>query len=321
MRCASLLGLSAQRLRDDEAGQVVIAVARPTWQRLSRCLLFVGLGIALFWTGSAWLVARPVSSATLLLGQPTPLTGNGPVLTLNEVFVVPSGGETPRVLSAQLTAQCGEAVRPVTLRSGRGASLRQWHLRLVSTRKAASVRVEQANGHAADVYSVDGPRTVGKRARVFFTTQQEEQLVAAPQANLVIRLASYTGQSDAHQGLSAELLDGQSGAVLAQTIVESTATLAARGYRAVVTPEVAIEVQAEPLLKRIILIAAITMAGIGAAAQIVWPGRRAWFGVEASGAIWLLGTQHAPWDRHWVRRLIATIDVGSQPASQSLSAI
>ncbi|MEN6480348.1 MAG: hypothetical protein ABFD20_12030 [Anaerolineales bacterium] len=309
--CARLVGLS-DSLSQGDAPQVLL-VARPRGQRWRRACLYVGLALCAGCLGRAWLADPAPSAAYLLLGQRTPLANSRLICRLDEVAVSRDAAGRAHVQAAWLSLEQQGQWRPLTLRRGLGAVAAGRYLWLGDSREAASVYVQQASGHSVPAYPIDGARPEGDRARVSFTSRQQEQLVAAPQARLLVRLVYYASGPD--RGLSAELLDGASGALLAQGRVDGGTTLSTPSYRVTILPEVAVQVRTQPLAERVAWLAALLLIAGGLVAHACWPGRRAWLAVLPDGDLWLLDAAGPPWARGWRRRLAALIAIPEEAPS------
>ena len=212
-----------------------------------------------------------------------------------------------RLQTATISAQGRERDRRVRVAPGDGALAAGRWLRVRDSLAAAGVRLDGAQGQALTVYPIDGARPAGHTARVWFTLTQQEQLVVAPEAGLLVRLVRYADGNGQQGDLYAEVLDGEDGAVLAQAEVSALTALRARGLTITVTPEIAVQVAVQPLLERLLWWAAGALLVLGAVAQLCWPQRRAWLAVAAQGDIWLLDASFLPWDRHWLARLQALL--------------
>jgi len=182
-------------------------------------------------------------------------------------------------------------------------------LRFQNSLTSAGVRIEQLGGRVTTAYPIDGARPVGETARVWFTPLQQEQLVAAPGVGLLVRLVRYADTNDHRGGLYAEVLDGDSGAVLAEAAVSAPTTLSARGLAIAITPEIAVQVATQPLAERLLWYVAGIAIAMGAVAHVCWPQRRAWLAIADEGDIWLLDACALPWDRRWLERLAALLAV------------
>jgi hypothetical protein len=192
---------------------------------------------------------------------------------------------------------------------GDGALVAGRWLRVRGSLMAAGVWVEGPGGQALAAHPIDGARPMGDTARVWFTPVQQEQLVAAPQAGLLVRLVRYADANGQQGVLYAEVLDGNSGAVLTEAEVAAPVALRARGLTVTVTPEIAVRVASQPLSERLLWWVAGVLLAAGALAHVCWPRRQAWLAIAAQGDIWLLDARALPWDRRWLARLQALLAV------------
>ncbi len=128
-----------------------------------------------------------------------------------------------------------------------------------------------------------------------------------------MRLVYYASGPD--RGLSAELLDGNSGALLAQGRVDGPTTLSTPSYRVTLLPEVAVQVHTQPLAERMVWLAALLLIAGGLVAHARWPGRRAWLAVLPDGDLWLLDAAGPPWARGWRHHLAALVAIPKEAPS------
>jgi hypothetical protein len=290
------------------AASAVLAV-RPMAQRWWRAALYVGVAMAAGGGAGGALRTQAAPTSVLLLGQPTMLERTGLLLTLDEAAVTSLPGGELRLQSAQIGVQGRGVERQVHMGPGDGALVAGRWLRVRGSLMAAGVWVEGPGGQALAAHPIDGARPMGDTARVWFTPVQQEQLVAAPQAGLLVRLVRYADANGQQGVLYAEVLDGNSGAVLTEAEVAAPVALRARGLTVTVTPEIAVRVASQPLSERLLWWVAGVLLAAGALAHVCWPRRQAWLAIAAQGDIWLLDARALPWDRRWLARLQALLAV------------
>jgi hypothetical protein len=271
-----------------------IAVARRAGPRAwLPSLGYVGVLLLLSAAVVGWRWGWRGDDVTLLLGETRSLDGPGEIgARLDEVILTLGGREGGPRVDSRLTltggGQTSEGVATGPHRSARfaGASLYQ-----VGDGPAARVQVREAKGRTFDITEAVGSQPSRQVARVAFSDSQQERLLVAPAADLVIRMVRYASLPS--QGISGPALHVQlsrwsSGQALAESFLGGDGTLRAVGVDGELVVDVALEAyvvlraEREPELP--LAVAGGLLALLGLLSAILWPERRVHVALRARDA-------------------------------------
>ncbi len=194
------------------------------------------------------------ASLLLTLGESQPLDQRGTSVLLDQIRIEGASADLVPQLAAHVTLQnpAWSDSRQAWLSPEDPARIDGTRLRLVGYGPAARVTARSADGSRYDLLSLDNTDAVASPlARVSFVNSQE-QLLAVPEAGLVIHLIYYSPASapgSARGALDVEVWRSSDGQLLSQTLTSEAAVVQAGKAELRITPEYAVTLQAaqEPL--------------------------------------------------------------------------
>jgi hypothetical protein len=165
----------------------------------------------------------------------------GLAVRLEELRIVPRPDGTLARLDSQLSLlQGATALRALNLGLGRSARYEGLALYQVGYGPAVRVRAQTAQGEVLALQRLVGDPAPGPALRVRFSGSQQEQLLAIPKADLVLRLVYYPtlpAQGLQRPTLHAQLLRGSDNQLVAEAFLSSGGQLS--------TPAAQVELQVE----------------------------------------------------------------------------
>ncbi|HHX63378.1 MAG TPA: cytochrome c biogenesis protein ResB [Chloroflexi bacterium] len=156
--------------------------------------------------------------------------------------------------------------------------------------------------------------------RVPLTGSTQEQLLAAPQGGIILRLLYYRPQNTPNasdDGILVQVLHGTDGRILDERQLAGNARFHVEGVTLDITPEyyVALRVEHEPEIPLAALGASLMLIGLGAG--IVWPPRAAWLVLHDDGdsTVCRLAVPHHEASAAWARTVKALLDEEAERGS------
>ncbi len=146
---------------------------------------------------------------------------------------------------------------------------------------AARLSVQQGDGTALNLQQMLSETEPRHVLRVRFSERQQEQLVAVPEAGLIVRLIQYPNASREERGtLHVEVLRGQDGVLIAEQFLTDAGTITTNGIVVHVAPEyhVTLRAEREPELPLAALGGVLVVLGM--CGLIVWPPRENWVSIS-----------------------------------------
>jgi hypothetical protein len=258
---------------------------------------------------------------SLTLGETRPLPGDPTLaLRLDQVAISPTqgtfeslftlfrDGDDPASLG-QLTLGRTKPKRIVGGDSGDGHVAARLYQRDYGP--AARVTAQTADGRRLRIYHLVGAVPPAETFRVAFEGRQSEELLAIPEADLVLRLVYYASlpTQDLDETVHLQILKGQSRALLAEAFMTGRDQLRTLDVMVTVVPEyyVTLQLQREP--ETPLLLAGGLMCLLGVVALALWPPRHLWIGIERHGenhAACQLLTPHGS-ESEWLRCIVALL--------------
>ncbi len=288
------VGLALAKALPVPEGLLLIAQSR-TRLRCARALLPLGVLVFIGALGVQAALGAHSAAQPLLLGHRAPLPFQGGCeVGLDEIRAMPKGKGLAWV-EADITCWKGsEALGSLMIRKGRPRALGRLAfylsgygpaVRLSAYRQGAGDREEVlpllplANGQGAQPL-----------VRVGFAGEEEQQ-VALPAQNLIVRLVYYPPEPHASgQGavVHVQALSGRDGQVLAEEFVRQGAVQFSVGpVRLVAAPEYYILLGAERRAAQPLFIIGVLAGLAGLVARFLWPPRLVWLALRQEGEGWL----------------------------------
>jgi hypothetical protein len=177
------------------------------------------------------------------------------------------------------------------------ARLGRWHpwfrdgllIRQVGQGPALHLSVRDASGAAPALLWLTERQSAEPLAYLQFSAEQQEQQVALPSANLVLRLVYYPqGANDAAPTphFRAEALSGRDGRVLGELVFSSEADWQVTGLRVVMAPARYIVLQVTRPAGLPLAAVGLALGLMGLAASRIWPAQRLWLAMVGQDGRW-----------------------------------
>ncbi len=320
-RASALVGLDLNPLgADDEDIRLGIA-QRAGLERWLPGLFYLGI-VLLLLAGVVrhhFGITSPPWSLTL--GETRPLPGDPTLaLRLDQVTIAPAQGTFESLLTL-LRDDNGTrsleqlAVGPTKPNRVAGGDSGDGHIaaRLyqLGYGPAARVTAQAADGSRLRIYHLVGAVPPAETFRVAFEGRQSEELLAIPEADLVLRLVYYASlpAQDLDETVHLQILKGQSRTLLAEAFMTGPDQLRTLDVTVAVVPEyyVVLQLQREP--ETPLFLAGGLMCLLGVVALALWPPRHLWIGIERHGAhhaVCQLLTPHGS-ESEWLRCIVALL--------------
>jgi hypothetical protein len=219
-----------------DEGRCALAV-RPLAHRLAAASLYLGLLLLLAAGAALWRQGWVSVSSPLVLGEPVAL---GPPVALKvelqelQLLHEPEGGLRLAGAIIGLARPEGET-SSLALVAGRVTHYAGRWISISKELPAARFAVLDAAQGDLELYPMVGSLPAALVQRVAFRAQ-EEYLLAAPDANLLIR-ATYVGDTELSCCLQVQALDGRDGALLGEAFVSEPTDLSIGDVTVRVVPE------------------------------------------------------------------------------------
>jgi hypothetical protein len=320
-RASALVGLDLTPLSADEEDVRLGIAQRAGLGRWLPGLFYLGIVLLLLagvvrhhfgFTSPPW---------SLTLGETRPLPGDPTLaLRLDQVAIAPTQGTFESLLTLlsdgddtgsleQLTLGPTKPNRVAGGDSGDGPFASR--LYQLGYGPAARVTAQTADGSRLRIYHLVGAVPPAETFRVAFEGRQSEELLAVPEADLVLRLVYYASlpAQDLDETVHLQILKGQSRNLLAEAFMTGPDQLRTMDVTVTVMPEyyVVLQLQREPEIP--LFIAGGLLCLLGIVALALWPPRRLWIGLQRHGedhAVCQLLTPHHR-DSEWLRCLLALL--------------
>ena len=276
---------------------------QPFRRRVWAASLYLGLILLIMSLSAMWRYGAAASSPYLVLGQTTwvatPVAKQVELVELDLLF---EPQQELGILAARVTLTEAEGTtRQLRVRPNRLAQTRGWWVSIASHAPAARIVVLDRHGAGLEVYPMVGSQPADLVQRVALVGH-EEQLLAAPEANLLIRVLG-VGAGEGLCCIHVQALDGRQGALLAEAFVYQPTDLSVGEVTLRVTPEraVALRFYRAPGLGLAALAAALILCG--AIGHVVAPPRRAEislaYSADLGGWVVVLAASSRPKRSHW----------------------
>jgi len=227
-RALALAGLGTTRRLDSHGVQYALA-RRIGWRRWLPGLFYLGLLAMLLATvveGQLGWVGRPVE---LALGETQPLDrSTGLTVRLEQIAFLPrDDGSMRRFDSLVWLLRGGIVVKRVVVGPGRPATYQGLTLYQLDDGPAVQIGAWNAEGKALQIADMAGRLAAQPHLR--FSGQQQEQLLAIPQADLVVRLLHYPSlpaRGIRGRALHVQVRRGSDGQLLAEEFLSESGSIA-----------------------------------------------------------------------------------------------
>lgn len=305
----------AQRV--ESSGRVHICAVDELKRRLWRAAFYAGLCLLLLAAllratlgPSAFWKAEPVD---LCVGEETTFKAPKPLTVRLErlSYHHDAHGELDWYASTLRVQESGALEKELTLRPHSGAAYAGLRVYQTGYGPAARVRLWE-QGSPITLYVPDDPAQPQAAARLRFDQQRQEQMLAAPEAGLVLRLTYHPADvPSSREGtpLQLKVLRASDGEALHEAWIDGDDNLALDGFEIEVSPEYYVTVGAtrDRLLWLAILGGALTLAGL--AGHLYAPERKVWLAAPAAGErrACHLGTASRWRDAAWLAELRASL--------------
>ncbi len=212
-------------------------VALPLIRRLAAAGLYLGVLLLLDAAGILWRQGWVSASAPLLLGDAVQV---GPPVSLaaqlDELQLLPEPQAGLGLAAATvLLGDSGGEMEPVVLLPGRAVRYGGGWVALFREISSARFVALDANGMGLELYPMVGSRPAAYVQRVAFATA-EEHLLAAPDANLLVR-AVLLEEAEAPARIQVQALDGRDGSLRGEAFVAEPTDLAIGEVTVRIVPE------------------------------------------------------------------------------------
>lgn len=248
-------------------------------------IFYLGLLVFLFASVVQWRYGWVGPRIDLALGETRSLGGRaGLDARLDQIELLPRPDGTIRRFNSRV-ALLRDSVEEaaLTLRLDRRAVHSGISLYQLGFGPAVRLSARRADGESLQIHRMLGDTTPARTLRVRFTDEQQERLLAAPEAGLVIRLVYYPSlpaQGIRGRALHVQVLRGRDGQLLTERLLADAGRVAANG----VTLDLAFEYYAvlraegEPDLAFALTGGSLMLLGI--AAFVAWPPRGVWMAMR-----------------------------------------
>lgn len=252
-------------------------------------LFYLGLLLLLSSALVGWRFGWHGEDLELVLGETRPLGIGDLAVRLDELAVLPNEDDTMQRLDSLMALLDGpETVTQMITGLGRRATHGNLSLYQVGYGPAARVSARGAQGQVLSVRRMLGDKSPQRQVRLRFAEQNQEQLLAVPEARLAIRLVHYpslAAQDIAGRVLHVQVYEEASGKLLAEQFLSQEGQLLVNGVTITLAPEyyVVVRPEKEPELPLAFAGGLLALVGLGAA--VVWPPRETWITVLGQGAV------------------------------------
>jgi len=268
-------------------------------------LLYLGI-LVLIGTASVWSKTEERLPVPLAVGQSRRIaSADGLGLRLDQITVTPVDNANVAVTAYVTATRSDGQERKVTLRYGHPARVWGQRLHLLDTGPALRVTARDAQGGALTVYHLVGAVPPSEEFRVTFPRGQGEELLAIPDADLVLRLVRYAqGGTEETEAFEVQVYEGRSRALLLEASVGGATTLRAGTIEVALIPEPYVDLSVGREFRSVPLLIAAALLLIGGGAGLRWPRRTVWLVPTpplAEGGLLLVSRSQA--GEPWVRAL------------------
>ncbi len=266
------------------------AVARRTG--LSRAfpgLFYLGVLVLLLATLVGWRFGWRGAEIELVLGETRVLDRRANLaVRLDEIEFLPGKEGTMRRFDSRLSL-LGSSKSPqrVTVGQGQRAAWGGLSLYQLGYGPAVRVTVEDEQGRPLNVQRVIGDTAPRRVLRERFSGQQQEQLLAVPEADLLLRLLHYPtlpGQGIPGRALHVQVYRGADDQLVAEQFLDAAGRVIANDLAIDLAFEyyVALRIEKEPELPFALVGGVLVL--LGTIGFFAWPPREVWIAVrEAEG--------------------------------------
>jgi hypothetical protein len=221
----------------------------------------------------------------LALGETRPLgQGDSLALRLEKIEIFPGSGQgAPAIRSTLYLLQGARIEDEIILRQGRPQDYQGLRIYQVGLGPAARVTAKNASGEALAIQSLFGDTALQRSIRVRLSGQQQEQQLALPDADMVLRMVQYSSLPQQGYGgsvLHVQLLRGTDGQLLEEKFLTESGSLSSGGVSADIALEYFISVRAQREPELPLLVTAGALMVVGVVGLMLWPPQRAWLMVE-----------------------------------------
>ena len=250
-------------------------------------LFYLGFLILLAASLIDWHFGWTRPQLSLALGESLPVDqSSGMSVRLDQIAFLPRDDGTMQRFDSylQLSRSEGSLESLTTTQNSRGTAA---GLAFYQLGFGPAVRVSaQKEGQYLNLETVVGDSVPQPVLRLRFSEQQQEQLLAIPEAGLVVRLVHYAqpvARETETGALDVQVLRGRDGKLLGERFFTGQGEVSAEGVDVQVTPEyyVALRVEREPGLPLAALALALMLAGM--LGFCLWPPRELWLSVSEDG--------------------------------------
>jgi hypothetical protein len=249
---------------------------------------------------------------SLTLGETRPLPGDPTLaLRLDQVAIAPAQGTFESLLTLLQDDDDTRSLEQLPLGPTKPNRVAGQRLYQLGYGPAARVTAQAADGSRLRIYHLVGAVPPAETFRVAFEGRQSEELLAIPEADLVLRLVYYASlpAQELDETVHLQILKGQSRSLLAEAFMTGPDQLRTLDVTITVMPEyyVVLQLQREPEIP--LFIAGGLLCLLGIVALALWPPRHLWIGLQRYGedhAVCQLLTPHHR-DSEWLRCLLALL--------------
>jgi hypothetical protein len=254
----------------------------------------------------------------LALGERQPVGPQaGHAIQLEDLVLQPRADGSLQRIDSQVSLWEGTSQELLSLGPGRHATRDGFSIYQLGYGPAVRLSVRNAQGQDLGLLRMGENSAPHPLVRVRFAAQQQEQLLAVPEGNLVLRLVYYPGlpaQGLNRRALHVQLYRGTDGRLLTEQFLDQDGVISAEDIVVSVAFEyyVVLRAEREPELP-IAALGGLSLL-LGVATLAFWPPRRAWVSVlqVAPGV-----TEVAP---HCIFRLVVGRQAAGSPWVQHLLA-
>ncbi|NLG51125.1 MAG: cytochrome c biogenesis protein ResB [Chloroflexi bacterium] len=246
-------------------------------------LFYLGLLLVLLSALVGWQFGWRGETMELALGETRPLGLDELAVRLDEIAVLPNEDGTMRRLDSFIALLDGpETVTQMITGLGRRATYGNLALYQVGYGPAARVSARGEQGQPLNVHQMVGDKAPRHQARLRFSEQSQEQLLAVPEARLALRLVHYpslAAQDIAGRVLHVQVYEEATGKLLAEQFLTQGDQLTVGGATIDLALEYYVVVRPEKEPELPLAFAGGLLALVGLCATLVWPPRETWITV------------------------------------------
>jgi hypothetical protein len=267
----------AATMKGDDVEHAVVRTREPGYWFLGG--LYLGLCLLFLTPLVSWRWGWQRSPLRLSLGETRTVEEENVNVTLDQIAYVPPSDGKPGIFDARILVEHGGENEYATVGLDRGARSEGLSFYYLGRGPAVRVSAKDAQGVPLDIQQIPSDMPPRQSVRVRFRQEQQERLLAIPEADLVLTLVSYgaiPSQGIEERALQIQVVRGSTGRVIADRTLTGNGAVGIENTDLDVRFEYYAILGAEHEPERVVVALGGVLTLLGLYGTIIWDPRRMW---------------------------------------------